>query len=159
MRSSGEPPSIRTTAVNVELIDEQAVAVDAARLQTVAAATAGAEGAFGYISITLVDTGEMARLNREHMGKTGPTDVLAFPIDGLVSVPIGEDGPDPMIGDLILCPEVAQRQAAGGFDAELDLLVAHGVLHLLGYDHDTPEGAERMRAREYELVGRSGAQA
>ncbi len=64
-----------------------------------------------------------------------------------------------MIGEVVLCPEVAAQQAPSDLDAELDLLTAHGVLHLLGYDHDTEAGAEQMRAREHALTGQSGARA
>jgi probable rRNA maturation factor len=133
--------------------------VDIDRIAAVAARTAASEGATGEISITLVNPERMAELNSEHMGKTGPTDVLAFPIDGPADPGMGDDGPPRMIGDLVLCPEVAAAQATRGLQAELDLLVAHGVLHLLGYDHDTEAGAEQMRSREFDLTGQSGARA
>lgn len=154
---TSEPPSSSPIAVTLE--DEQAMGVDINRIVAVATRTAASEGALGEISITLVDPRRMAELNAEHMGKTGPTDVLAFPIDGAGDPGLGEDGPPRMIGDLVLCPEVAAAQAASGVDAELDLLVAHGVLHLLGYDHDTEAGAEQMRLREFDLTGQSGARA
>jgi probable rRNA maturation factor len=64
-----------------------------------------------------------------------------------------------LIGEVVICPEVAQKQAGDNFDAELDLLTAHGVLHLLGFDHDDEPGAESMRARELRVSGRAGAQA
>lgn len=64
-----------------------------------------------------------------------------------------------MIGEVVICPEVAEQQAEGGVESELDLLVAHGVLHLLGYDHDTEDHAARMRLREHDLTGRWGARA
>jgi probable rRNA maturation factor len=141
------------------LEDEQAMGVDIDRIVDVATRTAASEGASGEISITLVDSARMAELNAQHMGKSGPTDVLAFPIDGPGDPGLGEDGPPRMIGDLVLCPEVAAAQAPSGLEAELDLLVAHGVLHLLGYDHDSEAGAEQMRLREFDLTGRSGARA
>ena len=133
--------------------------VDIDRIVAVATRAAISEGAVGEISITLVDRERMAELNEQHMGKTGPTDVLAFPIDGPGDPGLGEAGPPRMIGDLVLCPEVAAGQATSGLEAELDLLVAHGVLHLLGYDHDTEAGAEQMRIREFDLTGQSGARA
>lgn len=133
--------------------------VDIDRIVAVATRTAASEGASGEISITLVGTDRMAELNSEHMGKEGPTDVLAFPIDGAADPGLGDGGPPRMIGDLVLCPEVAAAQATGGVEAELDLLVAHGVLHLLGYDHDSEAGAEQMRLREFDLTGQSGARA
>jgi probable rRNA maturation factor len=154
---TSEPPSSSPIAVTLE--DEQAMGVDIDRIVAVATRTAISEGASGEISITLVDPARMAELNAEHMGKTGPTDVLAFPIDGPGDPGLGGDGPPRMIGDLVLCPEVAAGQATAGVEAEIDLLVAHGVLHLLGYDHDTEAGAEQMRLREFDLTGQSGARA
>lgn len=133
--------------------------VDIDRIMAVATRTAESEGASGEISITLVDPARMAELNAQHMGKTGPTDVLAFPIDGPGDPGLGDAGPPRMIGDLVLCPQVAAEQAASGVEAEIDLQVAHGVLHLLGYDHDTEAGAEQMRLREFDLTGQSGARA
>lgn len=156
---AGEPPSTTTTRVVVQLTDSQAVSVDAERIRAAAVRAAEAEGAWGELSINLVEPGRMAELNARYMGKSGPTDVLAFPIDGKSDVAFSPAGPAPMIGDLVVCPEVAAKQSTGGLHAELDLLVTHGVLHLLGYDHDTEAAAEAMRQREFELVGRSGAQA
>lgn len=156
---SSEPPS--TTAVIVTVCDEQSVDVVAERIEHVARATAESEGARGEISITLVDPRRMAALNERYLGKTGPTDVLAFPIDGPGGPSARHEphGPPRMIGEVVLCPEVALRQESWSLDAELDLLVAHGVLHLLGFDHDTESGAEQMRMRECKLTGRSGASA
>lgn len=142
-----------------KLLNEQTVPVDEARIAGVARRTAEAEGARGEISILLVDAARMAAINREHMGEEGPTDVLSFPIDGLVSEEPEPDGPPVVIGEVVLCPEVAGRQAAGDLAGELDLLVAHGVLHCLGHHHDTEEAAARMRAGERAATGRSGARA
>lgn len=154
---TSEPPSSSPIAVTLE--DEQAMGVDVDRIVAVATRTATSEEASGEISITLVDSKRMAELNEQHMGKAGPTDVLAFPIDGPQDPGLVGDGPPRMIGDLVLCPEVAAGQATSGLEAEIDLLVAHGVLHLLGYDHDTEAGAEQMRLREFDLTGHSGARA
>jgi probable rRNA maturation factor len=133
--------------------------VDIERIIRVATRTAESEGATGEISITLVIPDRMAELNERYMGKSGPTDVLSFPIDGPGDPGLGAEGPPRLIGEVVLCPEVAAQQATAGVEAELDLLVAHGVLHLLGYDHDTESGAEQMRLREHKLTGRSGARA
>jgi probable rRNA maturation factor len=133
--------------------------VDVGRILGVATRTAESEGAAGDISITLVTPERMAELNERYLGKTGPTDVLSFPIDGPGDPGLGGDGPPRLIGELVLCPQVAAQQAAAGTEAEIDLLVAHGVLHLLGYDHDTESGAEQMRLREHKLTGHSGARA
>lgn len=152
-----EPPS--SCPIAITLSDEQAMGVDKDRLVATALRTTQSEGAAGEISITLVGAQRMAELNAEHMGKNGPTDVLAFPIDGPGDPGLGDNGPPRLIGDLVLCPEVALTQATAGVEAELDLLVAHGVLHLLGYDHDTESGAEQMRLKEFDLTGQSGARA
>lgn len=151
--------------------DAQAMGVNIDRVVEVATRTAESERAAGEISITLVEPARMAELNLQYMGKPGPTDVLSFPIDGPGGPggPDGSgdpggagssgDGPPRLIGEVVLCPQIAAAQAADGLEAELDLLVAHGVLHLLGFDHDTEAGAEQMRNRERALTGRAGAQA
>lgn len=99
--------------------------------------------------LVLMDTAEMAELNQEHMGQSGPTDVLSFPIDGVGG------GADWIVGDVVLCPERAEQQGgghAGTLDAELRLLVVHGALHLCGWDHADTDQRRRMWARERELM-------
>jgi probable rRNA maturation factor len=146
-------------ALTVTVVDEQDVAVDPDRLAAIARATAAAEGATGEISLLLVSASHMAELHMEHLQEEGPTDVLSFPVDGLVTRPPPPGGPPVLVGEIVVCPAVAAAQAEGGLDAELDLLVVHGVLHLLGYDHDTEAGAARMRDLEQRHAGRAGAQA
>lgn len=94
------------------------------------------------VGILLVDRPTIAGLNEAHMGKQGPTDVLAFPIDEPGMTPPGIPA---VLGDIVVCPEVAHDQAASldrsGCD-ELRMLVVHGLLHLMGMDHDNP-GAQR----------------
>ena len=95
----------------------------------------------------------MAGLNREWMGHDGPTDVLAWPLDGAApdAVAGGLPGVPLLLGDVAVCPAVAGRQAAtAGHDLadELALLVVHGVLHVLGHDHDGPAAEAAMQARE-----------
>ncbi len=138
------------------LSNEQAVPVDESRAVEIARRALLAEGAVGEVSILLVDAPRMAGLSSRYLGEPGPTDVLAFPIDGRLSAPAHEDDPPVIIGEIVLCPEVARDQAPEGMDEELDLLVVHGVLHLLGYDHDTPQAAAVMRAREEKIAGRGG---
>jgi probable rRNA maturation factor len=124
------------------------------------------------ISIFFIDQETISELNSEHMGKVGPTDVLAFPLDGADvleshgpgAVSRGPARPhfDPddiptMLGDVLLCPYVAVQQApshAGTIDDEIALLLVHGILHVLGYDHDTDEATARMRQREKEILER-----
>lgn len=104
------------------------------------------------VSITLVDSDEIAALNAEYMGvPERPTDVLSFPIDGAAP---GEDG-SWMVGDVILCPQVASDQApthAGTFEHELGVLIIHSALHLCGWDHYEPDERTRMWERERELA-------
>lgn len=153
--------------------DEQtAVAVDIARWQRLAADVLRAEGVRGLAELAVIFVGEseMTELNERHMGASGPTDVLAFPIDATeaetlqVTTPVSR-GPDRspvdpgdvplLLGDVVVCPAVAAAQApqhAGTLDDELALLVVHGILHVLGHDHAEPETARQMRARELELL-------
>lgn len=123
------------------------------------------------LGLVFVDEATIADLNHRFLDATGPTDVLAFPLDE--ELPAAGRDPDEggrgpgstsdtseppvVLGDVVVCPAVAQRQAdATGtpVDAELALLVVHGVLHLLDYDHADPGDAERMQRRERELLAR-----
>ena len=128
-------------------------------------------GGDAELSVLFVDERSIAELNTRFLGKDGPTDVLAFPIDeepvesgrspdsggtgpGMPSEP--EDVPV-LLGDIVICPAVAFRNApehAGTYEDELALLVVHGLLHLMGMDHDEDEEAEEMEARERELLAR-----
>ena len=146
-----EPPSPTVTAltfIDVVTSDEQgaadAVAVDIDRWSALATAVLAAEGAAGELTLTFVDRDEIAALNAEHLGETGPTDVLSFPLDTAGDAP--SPGVPVLLGDVVVCPAVAADQApahAGTLDDELALLVVHGVLHVLGHDHAEP--AERRR--------------
>ena len=130
------------------------------------------------LSLLFVDATTMAELNERHMGSDGPTDVLAFPIDddGLEHgrwPDNGTDGPDrppldlddvpTLLGDVVICPSVAARQApehggsphhAGSLEDEIALLVVHGILHVLGMDHAEPDETEQMQAKERDLLAR-----
>ena len=94
------------------------------------------------LCIKAVDEPTIATLNQQWMEKEGPTDVLAFPMDELRPGKVDEEPEEGVLGDLVLCPAVAERQgetAGHGTTAELELLTTHGILHLLGYDHAEPE--------------------
>ncbi|WP_310526857.1 rRNA maturation RNase YbeY [Nocardioides sp.] len=94
------------------------------------------------LCIKAVDEDTIALLNEQWMEKEGPTDVLAFPMDELRPGTVTEDPEEGVLGDLVLCPTIAERQgleAGHGRDAEIELLTVHGILHLLGYDHASPE--------------------
>jgi probable rRNA maturation factor len=100
------------------------------------------------VGLNIVGPDEMAAINGEHRDKPEPTDVLAFPIDGpevLAGWPA--DGPEPELGDIIICPEAAQDP--------LQTLAVHGLLHLLGYDHETDSG--EMLALQDELLAEVAA--
>ena len=119
-------------------------------------AAEGLDGRDLEVHLHFVDEGPMAGLNAEHMGGDGPTDVLSFPIDHPTEVP---DDVPALLGDVVVCPSVAARQApghAGDYPSELALLVVHGVLHLLGHDHAEPVEEAAMKAREQEHLGRHG---
>ena len=153
--------------------DEQDdVPIDLHRWRSLALATLAEEGVRGGCELTVyfVDESTIANLNAEHMGKTGPTDVLAFPLDGVEvmesqgpgAITRGparphhdHDDMPVLLGDVLVCPSVAQQQApthAGNVDDEIALLVVHGTLHVLGYDHDQEDALERMRERELQIL-------
>jgi probable rRNA maturation factor len=111
------------------------------------------------LSVLIVDAEYMAELNHRWMDKKGPTDVLAFPMDELdVDRGPGADSPGAqpaLLGDIVLCPQVAAEQAkAAGHSAadELHLLTVHGVLHLLGYDHAEPDEEREMFALQNRML-------
>ena len=114
------------------------------------------------LSITFIDTEAIAVLNAAHMSKDGPTDVLSFPIeDARPGHPPQRsvDGPPLDLGDIFLCEDVVDLHAnehAVRFDAEVHLMVVHGVLHILGWDHQTEGEALAMEAREAEHMATIG---
>jgi probable rRNA maturation factor len=105
------------------------------------------------LSVVVVSLDEMTSLNEKYRGKSGPTDVLSFPCDDPCAVV--EPGEPIAIGDVIVAPEVAEAQAAEyghTVEEELNLLVVHGVLHLLGYDHEADDEAAAMQEREQVIL-------
>ncbi len=142
------------------LADEQhePVAADALRAlaQGVVAAEALPEGT--EVSIVLVDEAQIAEYNARFLDRSGPTDVLAFPIEEMMPgrVPTADpSGPPLNLGDVFICPSVVSQQASRhgvAFEDEMALMVVHGILHLLGYDHDADSDAELMERRERELL-------
>ena len=137
MSSAGaEPPD---TVVLVD--DRQATPLDVDGLTELAARCLHGETATGELSISFVGPEEMADLHARYMREEGPTDVLSFPQ--------GEDG---LLGDVVICPEVA---AANNDDveAELRLLVVHGILHLLGHDHEDETERAEMWAKQEAYTG------
>lgn len=107
------------------------------------------------LSITLVDQTQMEQLHLDWMELPGPTDVLSFPMDQLRPGTADHPVESGMLGDIVLCPAVAQAQAeAAGhpFSDELCLLTTHGLLHLLGYDHDDDAGRAEMFSLQRQLL-------
>jgi probable rRNA maturation factor len=107
------------------------------------------------LCIKLVDEDTIASLNEHWMEKEGPTDVLAFPMDELRPGLLDEEPEEGVLGDLVLCHAIAEKQAAQAGHAtadEVDLLTVHGILHLLGYDHAEPEEHREMFGLQARLL-------
>jgi len=117
----------------------------------------------GALAICLVDNTEMARWNRSYRGKNGPTDVLSFPTNGPQRngstlakpnrpKPVRASRSDSYLGDIAIAPAVARRNArrfGRTFSEEMRILILHGILHLMGYDHESDDG--QMERREHRL--------
>jgi probable rRNA maturation factor len=160
-------------SIDIFAADEQSdITIDLERWSSLARAALSEEGVRGAAEVSLIFADEvaMAELNVQFMGKSGATDVLSFPIDdepaptGRVPDSGGTGPGDPpeleipqLVGDIVICPAVARTNAADHectLDDELALLVVHGVLHLLGWDHEVDAEAEAMEAREAQLLAR-----
>ena len=107
------------------------------------------------LSILVVDEDTMSAYHEKYMGESGPTDVLSFPMDELRPPGDGEEPPEGLLGDVVLCPTVTSRQAAEhGRTAtqEAEYLLVHGILHLLGYDHAEAAEEAEMFALQRDLL-------
>ena len=130
-------PAPEREMISVEVENRTGVVVDEAGAVELAGRILRAEGIDdGELGIAFVDADEMRGLKRAHLGVDEATDVLSFPIDGREDLP---DGMPRALGDVVLCPEI--------FGEEWRWPLAHGLLHLLGYDH-----GDEMTAREEELL-------
>jgi probable rRNA maturation factor len=146
------------------LADEQGVPVDLDRLRRLAELVLAEEGypTETELTVLLVSEDEMAAYNERFLERSGPTDVLAFPVEELMPGVVPDqdsNGPPLIIGDVIVAPGYVGRQAKENdveFDDEMALMVAHGILHLLGYDHIDDADAEMMERREVELLSLVG---
>jgi len=108
------------------------------------------------LSVVFVDVDTMTDLHVRWMGEPGPTDVLSFPMDELTPPRDDEEPPEGLLGDVVICPEVAQRQAAqAGHEerVEIGVLLTHGILHLLGYDHAEADEERLMFGLQRRLLG------
>ena len=141
--------------MTIEIQNESGHDLDVRRTQRLSAFVMQRVHPLAELSISVVDEDTMAQLNGQWMDKDGPTDVLAFPMDELRPGKVNEEPEEGVLGDLVLCPAVAERQAetAGhSTQAELDLLTVHGILHLLGYDHAEPEEHAVMFGLQGEIL-------
>ena len=153
--------------MSIEVLDESGTDVDVHHLATLARFVMDRMRVHpqAELCIKAVDEPTIATLNEQWMEKEGPTDVLAFPMDELRPGKVNEEPEEGVLGDLVLCPAVAERQgrtAGHGTVAELELLTTHGILHLLGYDHAEPEEHQVMFGLQDEILadwrdGRDGA--
>ena len=143
--------------MSIEINNESSVEVDEAALQRLM--VYALDELFVHpdadLGIVLVDEAAMEQLHVQWMDEPGPTDVLSFPMDELR--PGTEDAMTPagLLGDIVLCPQVASSQASAaghGLSDELLLLTCHGLLHLLGFDHAEPEEEKEMFGIQGELL-------
>ena len=146
--------------MTIEVANESGVDVDVFTLEKLARHVLDEMGVHPLVelSIRLVDVPAMTALHEHFMNEPGPTDVLAFPMDELHDQRDDtdeDDAPPTLLGDVVLCPDVARSQAvqAGhGTDDELHLLCTHGVLHLLGYDHADAAEEREMFSTQARLL-------
>jgi probable rRNA maturation factor len=153
--------------VSVDINNESGIEADTGALREVAQYVIGQMEVhpLADLSMLLVDEAHMTNLHEKWMEEPGPTDVLSFPMDELRPHSIAgphrtrgrdEDDSEPvLLGDVVLCPQVAAAQAGQhghSTQAELELLTVHGVLHLLGYDHADPDEEAEMFGLQGELL-------
>lgn len=146
--------------MNVFLSDEQSIPTDTAGLRTLAEHVLRFERypAETEVTIMLVTDEVMADYNARFMEREGSTDVLAFPLDEHRpgTPPVVRQGSPPVtLGDVIIAPDHVGRQAGAAgveFGDEMALMVVHGILHLMGYDHADDPTAERMEGRERAIL-------
>lgn len=151
-------------AGTVFLADEQPADTSRAALATLALHVLAHERYPDRVEVTvlLVDEETIASYNERFMGREGPTDVLAFPLEPLVPGQAPEvlaDDPPLNLGDIVISPSYVARQAEEyevTFDDELSLMLVHGMLHLMGWDHPDDDAAEAMEAREAAILSRVG---
>jgi probable rRNA maturation factor len=152
--------------MNIAVSDPDRIDIDPYALEAFVEAVLKTEGVDdnAALAVTFVNTEDIADLNERFMGAMGPTDVLSFPIeDASPGHPphSADDGPPLVLGDIFICTDVVEAHATEygvTFDEELFLMVVHGVLHILGWDHVVESEAVAMESREsmhLATVGRS----
>ena len=149
---NGMNPRTNQETMSIELSNESNFKCDEAAIVSVAEFTITFMGVHpdSDLSITLVDESRIEELHIEWMDLEGPTDVLSFPMDEMKphSAELGAG----IIGDIVLCPQFAAKQAKDGLEGELALLTVHGVLHCLGYDHAELKEEKEMFALQEEIL-------
>jgi probable rRNA maturation factor len=153
-----EQPDPGGAAPRVSMVDEQDHPVDARALERLAARALDAAGvpAGHSLSVALVDPPRIAELKGRYYGERRETDVLAFPMD-----PIDAAAPA-TLGDVVICVEVAERQARGlglATQAEVEHLLVHGILHLAGHEHADVAGERAMARAERDILAEVGKEA
>jgi probable rRNA maturation factor len=134
---------------SVIVSNRQPRTVDETALAALAASTLVAEG-YGRaeLSLSFVDEHEMTELHERYMQEPGPTDVLSFPLDDDV-----DEGGAHLLGDVVVAPAIAARNNPADPDGEMRMLVVHGVLHVLGYDHEEDDARAAMWERQERYSG------
>lgn len=150
--------------MSIEILNESGLELDAEKLAEMARFMLDQLRVHrqSELCIKAVDEATIAELNEKWMGKVGPTDVLAFPMDELRPGLVNAEPEEGVLGDLVLCLSVAERQGANaghGTWAEIELLTTHGILHLLGHDHAEPEEHREMFTEQRELLAAWGSAA
>lgn len=135
--------------MSIEVNNESGIAADESEIVACARHVLGAMrvNPQAELSVVMVDEAAMEQLHVQWMDEPGPTDVLSFPMDELRPGSQDDDAPPGLLGDVVLCPQVAAKQAATAGHStqeELLLLTTHGILHLLGYDHAEPDEEKEM---------------
>lgn len=143
--------------MTIEINNESAVEVDLERARNLAQHVIGQLRLHPAVDlgIVFIDEDPMTELHVKWMDEPGPTDVLSFPMDELRPGVEGIGSQDGILGDVVICPQVAQKQAlAAGHEAinEVLLLLTHGILHLVGFDHAEPEEEAEMFGLQRELL-------
>ncbi|MFN2545484.1 MAG: rRNA maturation RNase YbeY [Actinomycetota bacterium] len=129
-------------------VDEDALA-DLARTTMTGEGVAG-----GELSVSFVTPEEIEELHVRYMGEPGPTDVLSFPQDDDIAT-VDRGSSPALLGDVVICPAEAEDNNPHDVEGELRLLLVHGILHLLGYDHEEDAERAQMWARQEHYVGRA----
>ena len=143
--------------MSVEVLNESGIDLDVAEFARLASFTMSRMRVHpeAELCLKLVDEPTITEFNERWMGKTGPTDVLSFPMDELRPGHDGEAEIEGILGDMLLCPQYAAAQAptySRTVDDEMHLLTIHGILHLLGYDHAEPDEEREMFGLQARLL-------